>query len=83
MWHNYEGNFTYTVGNRYTPANHMVGTKTAPVFQYLHACDKKLPWIDCVEPGYVAVIAGMVYRALGKNKCLQVSGATSAGTCAV
>ena len=69
MWHNYEGWFSYSSG---TPESQMLGVKNFPVFQYFHGCDGQYPWIDCASSGYSAVVAGVVYRAVGKNKCLQV-----------
>lgn len=76
MWHNFEGTLPYKWApspSIYIPENKMVGKKTWPIFEYLHQCNKLYPDIDCVEPGYVAVTGGVVYRAQGKNKCLQVS----------
>ena len=75
MWHNYEGTLAYKWAPKpavYVENSQMVGKKTWPIFQYLHSCSPQFPNVECVEPGYVSVTGGVVYRGAGRNKCLQV-----------
>ena len=76
MWRTHEGALRFKpkpMPPVYVQDSHVVGRKTWPVFEYLHGCSPQHPTIECIEPGFIAVIGGLVYRGAGRNKCLHVS----------